>query len=174
MSDEMKTISIETPPEDAKPYCVVCMTTQVAFEDLLVCETAEEARLQVGKVPVATRHALCEDCLSNMQTDECPICKRKLRGRLVTKEILDKIKARMDAKMAKAEDYSRYQPIYRDYPNFNLSRDYFGRDPKEILSDIDEELSKMVADLDINIARYPRMLPREITATIIREGRVRK
>lgn len=169
--EELKTASIVTPPVNVDPPCVVC-GDKVKFENLLVCQTADEAKA-AGNIPIATRHALCEECLSKMTKNECPVCRRPLRGKLVTKEIKAKIQAEIDKTTAKQTDYTRYQSLYRDYPNFNISIDYYGLEPDKIREAIDADLVELISNLGVNLTRYPRMLPREITERISQEGRIR-
>lgn len=168
--EEFKIISIVTPPLNVDSSCVVC-GDKVLFEDLLICQTAEEAKA-LGNIPITTRHALCADCLSKMVKNECPVCRRPLRGKLVTQEVKARIQSEIDKNTMKQADYTRYQPLYRDYPNFNISMDYYGLEPDKIRELIDAELAELITNLGVDLERYPHMLPREITEQISREGRI--
>jgi hypothetical protein len=55
--------------------CCVCYDEQILIKDLLNCN-----------------HAVCYTCISKLRNDTCPMCRQKLAGNLVTKEVEEKIK----------------------------------------------------------------------------------
>ena len=67
-------------PEDIEgEACCICMDEQVKGGDLLAC-----------------RHAVCVPCLKQLTKQECPVCRAKLAGPTVTKDVIRATQHRED------------------------------------------------------------------------------
>jgi len=66
--------------------CCVCMSESVPRSKRLVCS-----------------HAVCQDCIGNLQKNECPVCRRGLEGGYVTDETLATIVNREEQAKANEE-----------------------------------------------------------------------
>lgn len=111
--EELPTAETYTPNED-KQQCCICIDEDVAPDNLLNC-----------------RHPVCHTCLQQLTKAECPLCRKELRGKTVTPNILARIYQQEEDKHQREEEanqaiaYALQQNPDADVAE--LYEEYYGR-----------------------------------------------
>ena len=88
--------------------CPICYDSEVPIHNLLTCG-----------------HPVCEECIEQLQTAECPFCKKFLEGPLVTDSILANILNREEQKRMNEITANYLAGVYLEqHPDANLEDVY--------------------------------------------------
>lgn len=93
-SPRYKSVNVVVPKHIHNMDCSICLESNVPHDESLNCG-----------------HCVCRECLSQMRTDQCPVCRRMLKGVTVTDEIIHKINDKqridMENKIRRNEEIAR-------------------------------------------------------------------
>lgn len=113
----------------AKHSCCVCLEEHISESGLLAC-----------------KHAVCSECVGQLQQPVCPICRAPLAGRFVSKEQVDAIQNRKDREAADQIRIENNRDELARQITLAWVTQYAGSDPAEISKIVVDTLSTINYD----------------------------